>query len=92
MSPPTTLSMSPAASDVLQRALSLEPEERAKVVEKLIESLDATEPMSPEEFQAVWGDELERRAQAVEDSTVELRDAFEVLEGLKKSLAARKQP
>ena len=40
MSMSTTTPMSPAAADVLQRALDLEPAERAKVVDKIIESFD----------------------------------------------------
>jgi hypothetical protein len=82
--------MSPAAADVLQRALDLEPAERAKVVDKIIESFDKSEEVSDEEWKASWADEIERRAQAVENGTAQLKDAFEVLENLRQKLAARK--
>jgi hypothetical protein len=91
MSTPMITAMSPAAADVLQRALDLEPPERAKVVSKIIESLEEGETISEEEWLASWADEIERRAQAVENGTAKTRDAFEVLEDLRKSLAAKKR-
>ncbi len=60
---------------IITEALSLSPQARAFVAEKLIESLDS-EPeviLSP-----AWREELHKRCREIDAGTVELRDAKDV--------------
>lgn len=52
--------MTEAAREVLELALSLPPEERARVVRVLCDSLEDPEPTSPT-AEAAWRAELRRR-------------------------------
>lgn len=67
--------MSTTVEKIVSEALSLPPQARAFVAEKLIESLDA-EPegvLSP-----AWGAEVRKRCREVDEGLVELRDADDV--------------
>lgn len=60
---------------IIAEVLSLSPQARAFVAEKLIESLDS-EPeiiLSP-----AWRDEVRKRCREVDEGSVELRDAEDV--------------
>lgn len=59
--------MSP--DDILPAALALSPKERAKLARDLLESLHEGDDGDVE---APWVEEIERRAQEVEDGTAEL--------------------
>ena len=49
--------------DVLDEALKLSPEERARIAHELILSLDNDEtPGDPAEIESAWAEEIERRA------------------------------
>ncbi len=48
-------------------ALKLEPKARARLAERLLDSL---EQLSPEENAQIWAEEAERRAEAMEDRCV----------------------
>ncbi len=67
--------MTITAEQIVAEAMELPSQMRAFVAEKLIESLDL-EPDS--EISPEWCDELDRRAQEVEEGTVELRSADDV--------------
>lgn len=56
-------------------ALKLEPKARARLAEKLLESL---EQLSPDENAQLWADEAERRAAAVESGALGSRPAEDV--------------
>ncbi len=62
-------------AQVLENALSLRQEDRARLIHKLIASL---EQESDPDAQALWATELMRRSQAVENGTATLIDADEV--------------
>ncbi len=60
---------------VIIEALSLSPNARAFVAERLIESLD----VSPgEALSRAWSDELRKRCREMDEGAVELRDAADV--------------
>lgn len=60
---------------IIAEVLSLSPQARAFVAEKLIESLDA----EPEVIlSAAWQEEVRKRCREVDEGSVELRDAEEV--------------
>ena len=67
--------MKDAAEKIVFEAMSLSPQARAFVAERLIESLDASpgEALSP-----AWSDELRKRCREMDEGTVELRDAADV--------------
>jgi putative addiction module component (TIGR02574 family) len=50
------------AQDVLRDALALPLDERANVAAELLASLDAAAADSPEDVEAAWAAEIERRA------------------------------
>ena len=61
--------------EIIAEVLSLSPQARAFVAEKLIESLDAEQeaPLSP-----AWRDEIRKRCREIDEGTVELRNAEDV--------------
>jgi hypothetical protein len=56
-------------------ALKLDPKGRARLAERLLESLEA---LSPEENARIWADEAKRRAAALESGELSSRPADEV--------------
>lgn len=60
---------------IIAEVLSLSPQARAFVAEKLIESLD-TEPEVT--LSSAWQDEIRKRCREIEEGTVELHDAEDV--------------
>ncbi|MCC5850770.1 MAG: addiction module protein, partial [Verrucomicrobia bacterium] len=67
--------MTVTAEKVVFEAMSLSPQARAFVAERLIESLDA----SPgEALSTAWRDELRKRCQEMDEGNVELREASDV--------------
>ncbi|MCP4642511.1 MAG: addiction module protein [bacterium] len=64
--------MSTSADKIVADALSLPPEARAFVAERLLESLDA-DPGA--ELSPAWREEVGKRCREVEEGLVELRDA-----------------
>jgi hypothetical protein len=56
-------------------ALKLDPKARARLAERLLESLEA---LSPEENAGIWAEEAERRADALEAGTLSSRAADDV--------------
>ena len=68
--------MSTPVEKIVAEALSLGPEARAFVAERLLESLDA-DPGA--ELSPAWREELRKRCKEIDDASVELRDAAEVL-------------
>jgi putative addiction module component (TIGR02574 family) len=60
---------------IIAEVLSLSPQARAFVAEKLIESLDS----EPEVVLSLaWREELHKRCREIDEGTVELRDAEDV--------------
>jgi len=60
---------------IIAEVLSLSPQARAFVAEKLIESLDS----EPEVIlSAAWRDEVRKRCREIDEGTVELHDAEDV--------------
>lgn len=56
-------------------AMMLDPKGRARLAERLIESLDS---LSPEENGQIWAEEAQRRAAALESGALSSRPADEV--------------
>lgn len=67
--------MADPVSDLAQRARSLEPEDRVRLVELLLDSLHA-EPIA--EVEAAWEGEIRRRVEAFERGEVETFAAEDV--------------
>ena len=63
------------ADKIVTEALSLTPQARAFVAERLIESLDA---LPGDKLSSSWIAETRKRCQEVDEGTVELRDAADV--------------
>lgn len=56
-------------------AMMLDPKGRARLAERLLESLDS---LSPEENAHIWAEEAQRRAAALESGALSSRSADEV--------------
>jgi len=61
---------------MIPKVFALSPQERAFVAEKLIESLDSEPEVA---LSAAWQEEIHKRCREVDEGTVELRDAEEVI-------------
>ena len=75
--------MSANLDKIVSEALSLTPQARAFVAEKLIESLD-TEPEA--ELSPAWREEIRRRSEEIDRGLVELRDAEDVFARVRAAL------
>ena len=60
---------------IIAEVLSLSPQARAFVAEKLIESLDSEPEVTSS---SAWREEVRKRCRAIDEGTVELRDAEDV--------------
>jgi putative addiction module component (TIGR02574 family) len=72
--------------EILKVALSLTVEERAKLIEQLIESLDGPnkeDGPNQEAIDAAWAEEAERRMREIDEGRVELIPGEEVLARLR---------
>lgn len=67
-----------AIEAVIEQALKLSVEERTELIERLLDSLDETEPADPG-HEAAWTEVLDRRLQEIREGRVETIDAAEVL-------------
>ena len=67
--------MSDVVAELAERGLSLQPEDRSRLVELLLESLH--EPPVPD-VEAAWDEEIKRRVAAYERGEVETFSAEEV--------------
>ena len=61
--------------DLEVAALRLDPKSRARLAERLLESLES---LAPEENARIWAEEARRRADALESGTLSSRPADEV--------------
>ncbi len=60
---------------IIAEVLSLSPQARAFVAEKLIESLDSEPEVT---LSSAWREEVRKRCREVDEGSVELRDAEDV--------------
>ena len=67
--------MQDLVEELTQRGLTLAPEDRARLAERLLDSLH--EPSSPD-IEATWNAEIERRVAAYKRGEVEVFEAEEV--------------
>lgn len=67
--------MSKHGEQILQKALSLSPEERVELIEKLAASLDSA---SREKIDQLWADEAEDRLNAYDEGKIKAVPAKEV--------------
>jgi len=67
--------MKPALDTIIAEVLSLSPQARAFLAEKVIESLDSEPEVT---LSSAWRDEVSKRCREIDEGTVELRDAEDV--------------
>ena len=72
------------AIDLESEVLKLSPKERARIAQRLLESLEAP---SQEEIESLWLDEAERRDRALDDDPGRAIPADEVLREARARLA-----
>jgi putative addiction module component (TIGR02574 family) len=75
------VNMSTLNGDLVRDVLSLPVDQRAALIERLIESLNL--PTSPE-IDAMWMEEVERRAEEVDNGTAELIDGEKVFDDIRR--------
>lgn len=74
--------MTDLVADLSERAKSLPPEDRARLAEELLASLDPRE----EGVEAAWDAELRRRIDSIEQGTVQLIPADEAFAAVRQAL------
>ena len=74
--------MSSLIDELSRRARALPPEERIRLAEELLSSVQD----SDEEIEAAWAEEIERRLEEVENGTAKLIPAEEVFAEIRRLL------
>jgi putative addiction module component (TIGR02574 family) len=80
-----------SSEDVLAAALTLPAEERERLAHELLDSLDDEEWLSPDDWEAAWDAEIERRLREIREHTAELVDGEEVFRDARARIAARRK-
>ncbi|MEY4580849.1 MAG: hypothetical protein RL701_5552 [Pseudomonadota bacterium] len=75
-----------SSDEILPAALALPAKERAKLAREILQSLEASDPSA----EAAWLDEIERRAEQVEDGTAQLVDWDVARDQIARALKARR--
>jgi putative addiction module component (TIGR02574 family) len=75
--------------ELFAAALSLPEAQRAELARNLLESLDDGEDISPDEWTAVWSDEIERRMDEIRSGKAKLIDGDEALRRVRDRLQSR---
>jgi putative addiction module component (TIGR02574 family) len=75
--------MPPQVSEVLKKALTLSPQERGLLIDRLVDSLD--EGPAEEGVEEAWAEEIKRRVNDIRSGKVEMIPGGEV----RRRLAAR---
>ncbi len=79
--------MTEAARDLLSRVLALPLNERARMAAELLASLDDEVP--PQEVEAAWASEIQRRVAAARAGELESTDWRTVLDRVEKDVLGR---
>jgi putative addiction module component (TIGR02574 family) len=77
--------------ELLAAALNLPPEERAELARDLLASLDEGDDLAPEEWEAAWSDEIEKRLREIRSGEAKLIDGDEALRQVRRQLQSRSQ-
>jgi hypothetical protein len=78
--------MSIAVNDVENAALELDPERRARLALRLIDSLDSSKRLSKEEIERLWLEEAEERLRQLESGEVQAVPSDRVFADARKHL------
>ncbi len=78
--------MSTAVNDIENAALELDPEHRARLALRLIDSLDSNQRLSKDEIERLWLVEAEERLRQLESGEVQAVPANEVFAEARNSL------
>lgn len=81
--------MSPSSESLLTAALSLPPEEREEMADRLLRSLDETDHVA---LSSEWKTEIERRLKDIDDGAAELIAGDEVMQWLQSKSEGKTQP
>jgi predicted kinase len=80
-------------NELYEAAMKLPAAEREDLADRLYQSVLPEVPgeeISQEEWEKVWGEEIARRAEALERGELQTRDAWEALEDLRQKLRAKR--
>lgn len=76
--------MARSINELEKEVFALPSEDRARIAADLIRSLDNDgEPLSREEWEAAWAEEIRRRLEDIQEGRVELLDAEQVMAELR---------
>ena len=78
--------MSTVVNDIENAALELDPEHRARLALRLIDSLDSNQRLSKEEIERLWLEEAEERLRQLESGEVQAVPANKVFADARKRL------
>jgi hypothetical protein len=81
--------------ELFEQALALSPEQREELADRLYQSTLPEMPgedISPDEWERLWAEEIQRRLDQVDRGEVETGDAFEMIAEMRERLRARRQP
>lgn len=76
-----------SAPEVLQAAMSLDANERARIAYELLLSLEPD--VADEDVEGAWAQEIRRRLAAIREGGVALRDWDDALSDIRQSIAER---
>jgi hypothetical protein len=82
-----------SVDELFEQAMKLPKEQRIELSDRLFQSALPEMPgdeVSPEEAEASWMEEVKRRLEQIDRGEVELKDAFESLEELRRQLHAER--
>jgi len=71
--------------EIIEQAMTLPPDARALLADKLLHSLDSP---TREEIDQLWAEEAERRVQQIKDGEVELIPGEEVFKEIRKTITS----
>jgi putative addiction module component (TIGR02574 family) len=81
--------MTDAADRLLKDALALPDRDRAQIAARLLESLDAVSDEDPDEVEALWAAEIERRCDVLDAGTAKTHPWTDVRRELEAKYRAR---
>ena len=80
-----------SVDQLFEQAMKLSEAEREELADRLFQSTLPEVPgeeISPDEWEKAWGEEIKRRIEQMDRGEVDLKDAFESLEELRRQLHA----
>jgi putative addiction module component (TIGR02574 family) len=80
--------MAQTAAEILEAVRQLPPDQQRWIAYEILDPLDPEEERTPEEIEAAWGEEIQRRLDEIDSGKVELIPLEDVLAEMDATIAA----